>query len=105
MGNVSRQAHRSVSEGGLHKGKTPPIDVIIKFKASVLRKIYNLSFNQAEYQINDRLSFMRFLGLGLGNKVLDSHTLWNFENTLSEAEVMEELNYSVCSIPCWNQRD
>ena len=47
------------------KGGRPPIDVIIKFKASVLRRIYNLSFDQIEYQINDRLSFMRFLGLGM----------------------------------------
>ena len=47
----------------------PPIDVIIKFKASVIRRIYNLSFDQTEYQINDRLSFMRFLGLGLGDKI------------------------------------
>ena len=73
------------------KGGRPPIDVIIKFKASVLRRIYNLSFDQTEYQINDRLSFMRFLGLGLGDKVLDSRTLWDFENTLAETEVMEEL--------------
>lgn len=73
------------------KGGRPPIDVIIKFKASVLRRIYNLSFEQIEYQINDRLSFMRFLGLGLGDKVLDSRTLCDFENTLAEAEVMEEL--------------
>ena len=43
------------------KGGRPPIDVIMKFKASVLRRIYNLSYDQVEYQINDRLSFMRFL--------------------------------------------
>lgn len=73
------------------KGGRPPIDVIIKFKASVLRRIYNLSFDQTEYQINDRLSFMRFLGIGMNDKVLDSRTLWDFENTLAEAGVMEEL--------------
>ena len=73
------------------KGGRPPIDVIIKFKASILRRIYNLSYDQIEYQINDRLSFMRFLGLGLEDRVLDSRTLWDFENTLAEAEVMEEL--------------
>ena len=78
-------------KGDYTKGGRPPIDVIIKFKASVIRRIYNLSFEQTEYQINDRLSFMRFLDLGLGDKVLDSRTLWNFENTLAEAEVMEEL--------------
>ena len=73
------------------KGGRPPIDVIMKFKASVLRRIYNLSYDQVEYQINDRLSFMRFLGLSLSDKVLDSRTLWDFENRLAEAEVVEEL--------------
>ena len=73
------------------KGGRPPIDVIIKFKASVIRRIYALSFDQAEYQINDRLSFMRFLGLGVHNKVLDSRTIWDFENTLAQAGVMDEL--------------
>lgn len=73
------------------KGGRPPIDVIIKFKASVLRRIYNLSFDQIEYQINDRLSFMRFLGIGFHEKVLDSRTIWDFENTLAQAEVIEEL--------------
>lgn len=73
------------------KGGRPPIDVIIKFKASVLRRIYNLSFDQIEYQINNRLSFMRFLGIGFHEKVLDSRTVWDFENTLAQAEVMEEL--------------
>lgn len=73
------------------KGGRPPIDVIIKFKASVLRRLYNLSYDQLEYLINDRLTFMRFLGLGIGEKVLDSRTIWDFENKLAEAEVMEEL--------------
>lgn len=73
------------------KGGRPPIDVIIKFKASILRRLYNLSFDQIEYQINDRLTFMRFLGLGISEKVLDSRTIWDFENTLAEAEIMEEL--------------
>lgn len=73
------------------KGGCPPIDVIIKFKASVIRRIYTLSFDQAEYQINDRLSFMRFLGLSVHSKVLDSRTIWNFENTLAQKGVMDEL--------------
>ena len=73
------------------KGGRPPIDVIVKFKASVLKRIYNLSYDQTEYQINDRLSFMRFLGLGLNDKVLDAKTIWDFENTLANAEMGEIL--------------
>ena len=35
-------------------------------KALVIQALYNLSDDQTEYQIRDRLSFMSFLGLGLG---------------------------------------
>jgi len=35
------------------------------FKVLVLQTLYNLADEQVEYQIRDRLSFMRFLGLGL----------------------------------------
>src|SRR3954447_7451902 len=41
-----------------------PWDEIVIFKTLVLQALYNLSDDQLEYQIRDRLSFMRFLGLG-----------------------------------------
>ena len=41
-----------------------PLDAVMMFKAIVLCSLYNLSDGQVEYQIRDRLSFMRFLGLG-----------------------------------------
>ena len=61
------------------KGGRPPINVIIKFKTIILRRIYNLSFDQIVYQINDCLSFMWFLGLGLCDEVLDTRTIWDEE--------------------------
>src|SRR6202035_1002785 len=42
-----------------------PWDEVIIFKSLVLQALYNLSDDQAEYQLRDRLSFMRFLGLEL----------------------------------------
>jgi len=42
-----------------------PMDAVLMFKALVLSALYNLSDDQIEYQVRDRLSFMRFLGLGL----------------------------------------
>ncbi len=51
------------------KGGRPPYDEIMMFKILVLQRLYNLSDDQTEYQINDRMSFMRFLGLDLSNKV------------------------------------
>ena len=42
-----------------------PIDVMVMFRMLVLQSLYNLSDEQVEYQVRDRLSFTRFLGLGI----------------------------------------
>ena len=39
------------------------------FKVLVLQRYYNLSDEQTEYQINDRLSFQKFLGLTWSDSV------------------------------------
>ena len=72
-------------------GGRPPYDCVLMFKILVLARLFNLSDDQAEYQINDRMSFMRFLGLGLGDKVPDAKTIWLFRDTLTKAGVMEDL--------------
>ena len=72
-------------------GGRRPFDPLMMFKILVLQRIYNLSDDQTEYQINDRISFMRFLGLGIEDKVPDAKTIWLFRDTLSEANVMKEL--------------
>ena len=68
-----------------------PYDAILKFKIVVLQSLYNLSDDQAEYLIRDRLSFMRFLELGLEDAVPDAKTLWLFREALVEAGLVEEL--------------
>jgi hypothetical protein len=40
-----------------------PFDVVLMFKLLILQKLYNISDEELEYQVNDRLSFMQFLGL------------------------------------------
>jgi transposase, IS5 family len=42
-----------------------PYDTILKFKIVVLQSLHNLSDEQTEYLIRDRISFMRFLDLEL----------------------------------------
>jgi IS5 family transposase len=44
-------------------------DAILMFKILVLQSLHNLADEQLEYLIRDRLSFMRFLGLGLEGRV------------------------------------
>ena len=51
----------------------------------------NLSDERTEYLINDRLSFMRFLGLGLSERVPDAKTVWLFRERLTQAGAIDVL--------------
>jgi len=51
------------------KGGRPPFDPVFMFKILIVQTLNNLSDERTEYLINDRLSFMRFLGLGLSERV------------------------------------
>lgn len=73
------------------KGGRPPYDPLLMFKIMVLQALYGLSDDQAEFQIQDRLSFMRFLGLGLGDRVPDAKTIWLFREYLTQAGAVENL--------------
>jgi len=68
-----------------------PYDVVLMFKIILLKRFYNLSDEQAEYQINDRLSFKEFLGLSSGDRVPDARSIWLFQNTLIEKKLEETL--------------
>jgi IS5 family transposase len=57
---------------------------------SLLQDWNNLSDDNAEYLVNDRLSFQRFLGMELGEKSPDSKTLWLFKEKMG-AKGMREL--------------
>ena len=61
------------------------------FKILILQRIYNIADDQTEFQINDRMSFMRFLGLALGETGPDAKTIWNFRDMLAKAGVIESL--------------
>ena len=68
-----------------------PTDAVLMFKTLVLSALYNLSDDQIEYQVRDRLSFMRFLGLGLGDRVPDAKTVWLYREALAKAGLVDEL--------------
>jgi transposase, IS5 family len=68
-----------------------PIDVVLMFKVLVLQQLHNLSDDRIEYQIRDRLSFMRFLGLQLEDRVPDAKTVWLFRERLKQAGLIDVL--------------
>jgi IS5 family transposase len=68
-----------------------PFDVVLMFKVLVLQSLYNLSDEKIEFQIRDRISFMRFLDLSLGDAVPDEKTIWLFREQLTEAGLIKRL--------------
>jgi len=73
------------------KGGRPPFDKLVLFKALLIQSLYNLSDDQLEYQITDRASFKRFLGLKKSDKVPDSKTFLHFGEQLIEKEVIMDM--------------
>ena len=73
------------------QGGRPPFDPVMMFKILVIQATNNLSDERAEYLINDRLSFMRFLGLGLSDRVPDARTIWLFREKLTKAGAIGSL--------------
>ena len=61
------------------------------FKTIILRALQSLGRPSSEHQIRDRLSFMRFLGLGLEGRVPDAKTVWLYREQLTQAGVIEAL--------------
>jgi transposase, IS5 family len=73
-----------------HAGRKP-IDAILLFKLLILQQLYNISDEELEYQVNDRLSFMQFLGLSLEDAVPDATTLWLFRQQLTNSGKVSEI--------------
>jgi IS5 family transposase len=78
---------------GLRKSSAgrKPTDAIVMFRMLVLQALHNLSDEQAEYQVRDRLSFTRFLRLGIEDSIPDATTLWLFREKLATAGLIETL--------------
>ena len=61
------------------------------FKILVIQAANTLSDERTEFLINDRLSFMRFLGLSLSDRAPDARTIWLFREKLTRAEAIKPL--------------
>ena len=94
--HIDFEIFRTILEGVLTKlakgkGGRRPYDYVLLFKILILQRYYNLSDDQMEYQINDRMSFMRFLNLTIADDIPDSKTIWNFREQLIDLQAIEIL--------------
>src|SRR5215204_300407 len=78
---------RAVPRADRSRGGRPPFEHVLMFKVLILQASHSLSDERTEFLIKDRLSFMRFLGLGLANPVPDANTIWTFREALTRATI------------------
>jgi IS5 family transposase len=81
-------SHQTYDDG---KGGRRPWDRVLMFKILLLQRWNGIADDRTEYLINDRLSFQRFLKLGLGDKVPDAKTIWAFRENLVQSGRDKEL--------------
>jgi len=94
--HIDFETFRLFLEDNLHrlakgKGGRPPYDYVTMFKILILQRYYNLSDDQVEFQINDRMSFMRFLNFTISDDIPDSKTIWHFRERLIDMELIEPI--------------
>jgi len=93
---IDFEAFRPVLDAGLgysdgSKGGRPPYDPVVMFKVLILAAQNNVSDERMEFLIRDRLSWLRFLGFGLGDRTPDENTIRLFRERLTRAGAIEKL--------------
>lgn len=68
-----------------------PLDPVDMLKIIFLKKLFNLSHAQTEFQITDRHSFQRFIGLDPNKDAPDFTTVWRFEERISLNGLLDDL--------------
>lgn len=68
-----------------------PFDAVLMFKGLVLQHLYNFSDEELEFQIRDRFTFLRFLGLSPEDRIPDANTFWDFRELLTRADLIRPL--------------
>jgi len=81
------------TQGG--KGGRPPISFKVKLKMLFLQYTFNLSDEELEDQLIDRLSFQQFVGLSYDQEIPDFTTLWHFKEALVKNGMMDRVFESI----------
>jgi IS5 family transposase len=84
------EAARRTSTRKSNAGRKP-YDALVMFKCLVLQQLYNLSDEEFEFQLRDRLTFIRFVGLNPEDTTPDANTLWDFRELLTKQNELSNL--------------
>ncbi len=72
-------------------GRPVSFEPLLMFKVLILQSLYNLADGQTEFQIRDRFTFLRFLGLTPESRIPDEKTIWLFRESVKVRGLYDEL--------------
>lgn len=73
------------------RGGRPPFPTELMVRVLLIQQLFNLSDEQMEFQLLDRLSFQRFAGLRASSQIPDRTTIWTFKERLIQAGASESI--------------
>ena len=87
------------------KGGRPPYPTVLMVRALVIKYLWNMSFDQLEMQLLDRVRLQRFVGLQESACIPDAKTFWSFHEKLVQAGVadiiFDEVSRQLLSAGYW----
>ncbi|MFV0500278.1 MAG: transposase, partial [Bacteroidales bacterium] len=83
---IKRHYNKGVSAVG-----RPSYSGLLLFKITLLQTWYNLSDYEVEDQVNDRISFSKFLGLSLEDNCPDHSVISRFRTEMTKRKVYDKL--------------
>lgn len=88
---LAAEIDRAAPRPSAERGGRPPFPTELMVRALIIQQLYKLSDEQMEFQLLDRLSFQRFVGLRHSSQIPDRTTLWTFRERLIAAGASETL--------------
>jgi IS5 family transposase len=88
---LAAEVDRAAPRPGRERGGRPPFPTELMVRVLLLQQLFNLSDEQMEFQLLDRLSFQRFVGLRASSQIPDRTTIWTFKERLIQAGASESI--------------
>jgi transposase, IS5 family len=88
---LAEEVDRAAPRPSRERGGRPPFPTEMMVRVLLIQQLFNLSDEQMEFQLLDRLSFQRFVGLRASSQIPDRTTIWTFKERLIQASASESI--------------
>ncbi|MES2264726.1 MAG: IS5 family transposase [Pseudomonadota bacterium] len=88
---LAEEVDRAAPRPSRERGGRPPFPTELMIRVLLIQQLFNLSDEQLEFQLLDRLSFQRFAGLRSSSQIPDRTTIWTFRERLIKAGASESI--------------